>query len=107
MLINFDVGSTYLDVVVGGDSYSYVQSLKVIDENGQELKNTVVYYEGLGMRSLRQVKVELCNGGSNCGTELVVSRLRKPFSPLSSCSQSFKVTTLLDYAVSTATRDVS
>ena len=92
---------------MNGTSYTYPQSLMILNENNQSVSNVISYWETSRIKSLKQIKIKLCTNDSACGSIITISSLRKPYHPLASASMSFKGQTLNGDAISTSIRDVS
>lgn len=92
---------------MNGTSYTYPQSVNVINENNQSLLNTLTYYTTSNIWSLQQIKVKLCTSESPCGSMLNITVLRKSFYPLQSAVMIIKAQTLNNEPMATSTNDVS
>lgn len=79
---------------MNGTSYSYPQSVNVINENNQSLLNTLTFYNTSNLWSLKQIKIKLCTNDSPCGSNLTIYTLRKSFYPIQNAMITIKGQTL-------------
>lgn len=96
-----------MNLLTNETSYSYPQSVNVLNENNRSLLNTLTFYNMSSLWSLKQIKVKLCTSDSPCGSKLSITVLRKAFYPLQSSSMTIKCQTLNGEPISTSTSDTS
>jgi hypothetical protein len=101
LLINFNQFDTYVNPVYDSSlaSYSFPTSLTITDTQGKTYTNNIVYYSDVDPASIKQIAIDIC-GSNSCGTNLIISGIRKGFSPLSNMVQNIQITTVYGESVS-------